>query len=207
MGIRLMGVYRDNKRVGYEIFFGMQARFFPPKEDLVNLHRNILLVKNRQDGFLLFLNVNLQTLIEERERLKELFQESEDIPFIAVLELRMDEVKERLKENSEELERLLNDVRHTFPAPLSFSGVGVNVEDYELLKRFTPDYAKIPMKELGCLRRETIEGVVVMLEEATRSTVVFTHVETEEEFRKVPPEAMWLGFYEERMLKTDSGYL
>jgi len=203
MGIRLMGVYKGDKKVGYEIFFGMEARSFPPREDLVNLHRNILLVKDRKDGFLLFLNVNLPTLIEEEERLRELFRESEDIPFIAVLELTIDEVRESFERDGERLERVLNAARYEFPAPISFSGMSITPEDYSLVKKFSPDYVKLSIKELSCLSPEAIETFVIMLEESTNSAVVFTHVESEEEFRKVPSEALWLGYYEEKILKLN----
>ncbi|WP_157560551.1 hypothetical protein [Hydrogenivirga sp. 128-5-R1-1] len=207
MGIRLMGVYRGDKRVGYEIFFGMEARNFPPREDLVNLHRNILFVKDRKDGFLLFLNVNLPTLIEEEDRLRELFRESEDIPFIAVLELTLEEIKEAFSKDAGELERVLNTARYEFPAPISFSGVSLTFEDYDLVRRFSPDYVKVSIKELSCLSPEAIETFVVMFEENTKSAVVFTHVESEEEFKKVPEEALWLGYYEEKLLKLNRSRL
>lgn len=207
MGIRLMGVYKGVKRIGYEIFFGMEARFFPPKEDLVNLHRNILMVRNRKDGFLLFLNVNLATVVEEKERLKELFRESEEIPFIAIVELRMDELKEYLDRYPRDIEETLSSVRYDFPAPLSFSGTKLTPEDYEVIKKFSPEYVKLSIKEVACLSQEAIETLILMFEEITSSAVVFTHVETEEEFRKVPRDALWLGYYEEQMLSANRGSL
>ena len=195
-----MGVYRKSNRIGYEIFFGSEAKLFPPAQDLITLHRNILLVKDREDGILLFLNVNLKTLLEERETLGEVFRRSEDIPFLFVLEVSLSDFREL--EDMDKLGDLFDSVRSEFSVSLSFSSVRLSPRDYSIIKRFSPDYVKMSVKEVRCLPREAIALVVELFEECTSSAVVFTHVESREEFDKLPDNALWLGYYEEKLLRS-----
>ena len=192
-----MGIYKDKQRVGYEVFYGVEAMFFPPSRDLLALQKNVLLVSDKRDGYLLFLKINLDTLLRKGEKLKYLLREYESVPFMLVLEVHLSDL--RRAENLPDVVDLLELLRTDFSVSLSLSGFELSVEDYNLTKHLSPDYIKLSVRELTCLPKESAELIVKLLEENTSSRVVFTHVESREDFEILPERALWLGYYEESL--------
>ncbi len=186
---RIMGVYRGAEKVGCEVFAGELARKFPSFKDAALFHLNLMRVKRTCKGLLLFLNLNVQTLIVEFQEIKRIIEiEGRDVNVILELD-----IESFLREGSD-----LTWIRRKIPR-LSFDHVRFAQEHFELIKKMSPDYIKIPIKELEALSPKSIPVVGEMIQDFTGSTLVVTHVETPAEFSLVSDKFLWMGFYEKEL--------
>jgi len=183
---RIMGVYRDTDRVGCEVFAGESARKFPSFKDLALFHLNLIKAKNECKGLLLFLNLNVQTLVAELHEIKRIL-EIEDKEEKVVLEL---DIESFLRYKSD-----LSWIRREIPR-LSFDHVKLSQEHFEFIKSVSPDFIKISIKELKAPSRKSVRVIGEMVQDFTGSTLVVTHIETPAEFSVVSEKFLWMGFYE-----------
>ncbi len=189
---RIMGVYRGAEKVGCEVFAGESARKFPSFKDVALFHLNLMRVKKTCRGLLLFLNLNVQTLVAEFQEIERIL-ENEGREANVVLEL---DIESLLRYEID-----IGRIREKIPR-LSFDHVRFTQEHFELIKKVSPDYIKIPIKELEALSPKSIRVVGEMIQDFTGSTLVVTHVETPAEFSVVSDKFLWMGFYEQE-LKRD----
>ncbi len=183
---RIMGIYRGDEKIGCEVLMGKEAKHLSPFKDLLLLHTNILKAHREKEGLLLFLNLNILTLIKKGYEVGRLLKEGET-DYLIVVEVDIEEVIHY----REDFKRVKD-----YVLLLSFDHVRLTPEHLEIVKTFSPTYIKMSIGEVGCLSKEGITVVRDMVQEVAQTSLVFTHVETQEDFKKLPEDSLWMGFYE-----------